>query len=370
MVVVGAFNTIALIVFTVALCWRLDQIRRHGGGLQAIAMTVSIAALTLAFVVANHDVSRAIDAVLFTGAQRVAFYAFLSLGVASLIVVFFFGSRGVSRERRAGLEAVPLVIALIGLQTTMLFTPVDLRTQRVSEMTVRDVGFALFFLIASGYLVYGFAACVRSVRRFLRVADGYLRVSLVIVVAGLMLLVVGSLAQILFVLTGVVGLTGQGWLLPTSTTLSAAGVVAFLIGVSYPMLHAKWNSAMARRRNAREDRALIPLWSLVTDAIPEVVLPSRRRYGARVRLHRRVVETRDALTQLSPALPPDFESSPVDVQVAMLRAAVADYGASGAAPGAVRDVLPAEGSGIHGDASPLIRLSRGIGAPEESVRTG
>ncbi len=360
MVIVGSLNTLALIVFTVALCWRLDQIRRHGGGLQAVAMTVSIAALTLAFVVANHDVSEAIDTLTFTGAQRVTFYALLAIGVAALIIVFFFGSRGVSRERRAGIEAVPLVVALIGLQVTMLLTPVDVRTDRLSDMSVREVGFALFFLIASGYLVYGFLSCARSVRKFVKVADGYLRVSLTVVALALGLLVLGSLAQILFVLLGVMGFTGDDWLLSASTILSAAGVVGFLLGVSYPMLHARWRSMMARRRSDREDRELKPLWSLVTEAIPEVVLPSKRRYSARVRLHRRVVETRDALTQLSPALPADFEAAEPDTQAAMLRAAVQEYVDGGPVRGPVRDILPSQGSGIHADVAPLLRLARGI----------
>ncbi len=87
MVSVGIFNTIALVVFTVAFCWRLDQIRKHGGGFQAIALTVSIAALVIAFVSANGDVVDAIDTLTFTGAARVVFYAMLSLGVAALILV-------------------------------------------------------------------------------------------------------------------------------------------------------------------------------------------------------------------------------------------------------------------------------------------
>ena len=80
-------------VFTVAFCWRLDQIRKHGGGFQAIALTVSIAALVIAFVSANGDVVDAIDTITFTGAARVVFYAMLSLGVAALILVFFFHRR-------------------------------------------------------------------------------------------------------------------------------------------------------------------------------------------------------------------------------------------------------------------------------------
>ena len=77
------------------------------------------------------------------------------------------------------------MVALIGLQATMLVTPLDLRTTDLTEWNAQNVAFGLFFLIASCYLGYGFVSCIRSIRRFLRTADGYLKVSLSLLVAGL-----------------------------------------------------------------------------------------------------------------------------------------------------------------------------------------
>lgn len=358
MVVVGAVNIIALVVFTVALCWRLDQIRRTGGGLQALAMTVSIAALVLAFVVYGNDVTEAIDSLFFTGAARVVFYALLALGVASLIIVFFFPAPGVTRERRAGIEAVPLVVALIGLQVTMLVTPLDLRTEKLTEFSVRNVAFGLFFLIASLYLAYGFIACVRNIRRFLTLAEGYLRTSLLLLVGGLTMLAISSLLQIVFVVAGMAGVTRLPLMLVLSQWMAVLGVVAFLVGISYPMVHARWRSMMTHRRRRQSDEDLVPLWRLVTDAVPEVVLPVEGRMTATERFHRRVVETRDALTQISPYIPQTFEYVQGDaVRAAMLRGAVDDYVAAGRVSGEVRDLLPSEGEGLDADAAPLVRLS-------------
>ncbi|MDL9935376.1 hypothetical protein QSJ18_01320 [Gordonia sp. ABSL1-1] len=360
---VGIINTMALVVFAIALCWRLDQIRRNGWGLQPLAMTVAIAALTLSFVVADDSVTDAMEAA-FTGASRVVFYALLAVAVAALVVVFFFPGPEVSRERRAGLEALPLVVALVGLQVTMLVIPVEIRTASISEWTARNWSFALFFLIACGYLSYGFVACVRSVYRFFQAADGYLRTSLGLLVLGLGLLAVGSLAQICFVLVSMGDLARMPWLLTTSRILTVLGVVAFLFGISYPMVHSRIAAAMANRRRRRMDTDLIPLWRLVTEAVPEVVLPNPGILVPTTRLHRRVVETRDALTQISPFLPRLFEYADVDVQARLLKRAVEEYREAAEIKGAVWDVVPDDGAGLEADAEPLRRLSQAVAAEE------
>ncbi|MFI8774703.1 MAB_1171c family putative transporter [Gordonia sp. NPDC062954] len=361
MIAVGILNTVAAVVFTAALCWRLEQIRREGGGLQSIAMTIAIAALTLAFVVSGADVTEAIDTVTFTGAARVLFYGLLAVGVAALIIVFFFPGRSTSRERRAGIEAVPLVVALIGLQITMLVIPIDLRTEGLSVWTARNIAYAVFVLIASGYLTYGFVACVRSIRRFLQLAEGYLRTSLVLLLIGLMSLTAGAVTQIVFVIGSATRTFGQGRLLDVSGVCSAVGVVAFLVGISYPMLRARWHAITSRRRYRREIDALGPLWELVTEAVPEVVLPISGAPAPALLLHRRVVEIRDALTQLSPYLTDDFEVVDDAARADMIWAAVEEYAVAGTPRAAVRDVVPG-GADIESDAAPLLRLSEAVAA--------
>ncbi|GAB90887.1 MAB_1171c family putative transporter [Gordonia rhizosphera] len=360
MIVVGVVNVLAAVVFAAALAWRLEQIRREGGGLQAVAMTVAIAAITLAFVVSNDNVADALNTALFTGAQRVLFYALLALGVAALIVVFFFPGRSTTRERRAEYEAIPLVVALIGLQVTMLVIPIDLRLESLSQWTVRNVAYATFVLIASGYLAYGFIVCVRSIRRFLELADGYLRVSLGLLLGGLTLLAVSSLLQILFVVGGVTRLFDFPWLLTASRICSVFGVVAFLVGISYPMLHARWYGLRARRRHRHDAAELVPLWELVTSAVPEVVLPPDGPVPPTMMFHRRVVEIRDALTQLSPGVPEDFATADEHDRVVMLRSAVADYRDGQPPRGAVRDLVPGDGADLDADAVPLLQLSRAV----------
>ncbi|MFW0789814.1 MAB_1171c family putative transporter [Gordonia sp. CPCC 205333] len=360
--VAGIINVIAFAVFACAMCWRLDQIRRQGGGVQAVAMTTAIGSLTLAFVVSNKDVTAFLNDELFTGASRVLLYGLLALGVASLIVVFFFSSTETVRQRRAGVESIPLVVAVLGLQITMLLIPLDLRTQGLSASTTRNAGFALFFLIASGYLAYGLLQCVRSIRRFLAMAGGYLKVSLLILMTGLILLAAGSMAQIVYVLGSLVFGVSLLKLVQVATIFSVIGLVAFLIGICYPMAYAKTRAVLAGLRRRRRYRELEPLWTLITWAIPSVVLPGHGgtvlKSTPTVLFERRIVEIRDGLTQLSPLLSEDFDDGSDADRAELLRAAVDEYREAGTSKGAVRDVLPPDGTSLDDDAEPLLRLAR------------
>ncbi|MEP9417229.1 MAB_1171c family putative transporter [Gordonia sp. VNQ95] len=355
-------NVLAVVVFVSALCWRLDQIRRSGGGLQAVAMTISVAALTLAFAVSNASAARTLDDVVFAGAARVALYGLLAIGVAGLIVVFFYPRDRVTRERRAGVEAVPLVAALVGLQVSLYLVPSDMRTASMSEWTLTNWGYAAFYLIATGYLAYGFLACLRSVWQYLALAEGYLRHSLSMLIGGLGLLAAAAITEIVYVLGNASGLVHLQGLLTASRVIAVLGVVGFLLGISYPMVQARWRELASRRRRRNASRRLLPLWTLVTDAVPEVVLPGADALSPTALLNRRVVEIRDALTQLSPFLPPVFDYAEADVAARMILRAVDERLAQGPRAGAVRHLLPATSDTLEGDAEPLLAVSEALAA--------
>jgi hypothetical protein len=363
--VVGVVNAAAMVLFAVALCWRIDRIRRERAGLQPLAMTVAVATMTLAFVVTNPHVRDWLDTIAFTGAGRVLFYCLLAIGVAALVVVFFFGAAEEGRQRRAGMEAIPLVIAMIGLNVAMLATPTPVRTRNVSEWTVQHVGFALFFVIAGIYLVYALGACVLSIGRYVGLADGYLRHSLMTLLTGLALVGVGSLIQTVFVVSAGLDLFNLPGLLTIAGVVSSIGAVLFLLGISYPMLRARWLKLRYDIRHRRHYRELKPLWELTTSALPEVVLPART--GATVAgsinlmYQRRIIEVRDAVTQLSPYLPDDFDGRPISEQAGFMREAVDAYRLAGGSSGAVREVLGGAADDLDADAEPLLRLSRELG---------
>lgn len=360
--VVGVVNAIALALFALALCWRIDRLRREAAGLQPVAMTVAISATTLAFVVGNPRVRQWLNDDFFPGADRLSIYCLLAIGVAALVVVFFYGTTEEQRQRRAGVEAIPLVVTLIGLNVAMLATPVPVRTEHMSDWTVHHVGYALFFVIADCYVAYGMAACVVSIGRYVRHAEGYLRHSLIILSTGLGLLGVAALIQTLYVVTAGLHVAHLHVLLNVAAVLALLGAVLFLAGICYPLVRARVMSFLYDRRHRSQYRELEPLWALTTSALPGVVLPSPPQGafdGSIIWLfQRRVVEIRDALLQLSPYLPDDFDELESAAQATALRDAVNTYVDLGGSAGAVRQVLAGAGDDLDSDAAPLLRISR------------
>jgi hypothetical protein len=79
--------------------------------------------------------------------------------------------------------------------------------------------------------------------------------------------------------------------------MKQAAIGLILIGSSVPAAGVAWEAAW----HWRYLRALRPLWEDLTGAVPEVVLGEElRRRELRMRLHRRVVEIRDAILALQP----------------------------------------------------------------------
>lgn len=359
---VGVVNAIALALFAFALCWRIGRLRREAAGLQPMAMAVAISATTLAFVVSSSRVRQWLNDDFFPGADRLSIYCLLAIGVAALVVVFFYGATEEQRQRRAGVEAIPLVVTLIGLNVAMLATPVPVRTEHMADRTVHHVGYALFFMIADCYVAYAMAACVASTGRYLRHAEGYLRHSLVILSSGLGFLGVAALIQALYVVTAGLHVAHLDVLLNVAAVLAVLGAVLFLAGVCYPLVRARVMSFRHDRRHRSQYRELEPLWALTTSALPGVVLPSPPQStfdGSIIWLfQRRVVEIRDALVQLSPYLPDDFGELGSAAQATALGDAVQTYVDLGGSAGAVRQVLAGAGDDLDNDAAPLLRISR------------
>ncbi|MFT3901441.1 MAG: hypothetical protein QM728_14505 [Gordonia sp. (in: high G+C Gram-positive bacteria)] len=354
-------NFLALVIFAVAVCWRMDQIRRYGGGLQAAAMTVSIVAFTLAFVAANPAVARRLNSGVFDGFARVLLWCMLALGVAALVVVFYYDPAQSHRARRAGIEAIPLTIAAVGLQVAMSMIPHDLRLDDLDGSSAKDWAFATFFLIGSIYLTYGFTACIKSIRQFVPAAAGYLRTSLVLLILGLVALATASALQIVFIVGVMTGWFVLPGLLYATNILVLVGMAGFLLGISYPLIYSRIRWIKARLTLRQQYRDLEPLWQVVTGAVPGVVLPGKDgaelNASPMVLFNRRVVEIRDGLTQLSPLLPDDFAQCSPERQGKLITAAAKKYADKGEAPGEVRDLLPANASTLVGDAEPLREVS-------------
>ncbi|GAB3134021.1 hypothetical protein GCM10027289_24970 [Tsukamurella serpentis] len=363
-------NLLGIAFFTIVLCWRIDRLYRAKAGIQAIAVTVAIAALTMAVLLLGSPLSTGIDGALWRGASRLAGNASLALGVAALAVTFFYGPTESARQRRAGMEAIPLLAAVIGLSVAMSVMPASMRDATLDTFSVQELGFAVFFGIAGGYLMYGLADCVLSLTRLMPFADGYLVTSLRLMAAGLGLTAIGSMTQVAFVLTNMVQVVSWPSLLTLSRICTAIGVVLFVIGLSYPGVRGFFVQLGYRKRHRRDFKRLEPLWDLLTTAVPEVVLDARSAgRDPHLRFQRRVVEIRDVLVQLSPYLPDDFGDGIPEENVHNLLVAIDLRNEAGGAPAPSAMVLPPKGTSIDDDAAPLIVLADAVRAtPAEELQ--
>ncbi|CAM3951775.1 MULTISPECIES: MAB_1171c family putative transporter [Tsukamurella] len=356
-------NVLGVAFFTIVLCWRIDRLYRSKAGVQAVAVTVAIAALTVAVLLLGSPLATTVDGSLWKGASRLGGYVGLALGVAALAVAFFYGPTESARQKRAGMEAIPLLAAVIGLSVAMTATPPSMRDASLDSLTVQELGFAVFFAIAGAYLMYGLADCVLSLTRLMPFADGYLVTSLRMMAAGLGLTALGSLTQVVFVVTSVLQLVSWPALLTVSQVCTGIGILLFVLGLSYPGVRGFFMELKYRKRHREDYKRLAPLWELLTTAVPEVVLDAGRAgRDPHVRFQRRVVEIRDVLVQLSPYLPDDFGDGTPEENVHNLLVAIDLRAEAGGAPAPSAMVLPPEGTSIDDDAAPLLVLSDAVRA--------
>lgn len=89
-----------------------------------------------------------------------------------------------------------------------------------------------------------------------------------------------------------------------STT--AAGLMA--AGLTLPLWIRALRRRVTRRRTRRAVRDLDPLWSELTELLPDIALHSAMNCGPEVVLYRRVIEIRDAELRLIRYVPPDLAS--------------------------------------------------------------
>jgi hypothetical protein len=363
-VVVKLINGLGVGFFTIALCWRIHTLARTRAGVQAVAITVAVAAMTMAPLLLATPIGTTLDNATVTGVSRVAGYAALALAVAGLAVAFFYGHTESARQRRAGIEAIPLVVAVVGLSFAMTETPRALRTASLDSLTVREVGLAVFFVIAGSYLMYGLGDCVLSLSRLLPFAEGHLALSLRGMGLGLGLAATGSAAQVCFIVVNLLHVASWVPLLEVSRWLVLLGIFVFAVGLSYPGVRAAVVRVRHRRGHRRDYQRLEPLWMLLTDAVPEVVLPRVASGDPDLRFQRRVIEIRDVLVQLSPYLPEDFgERDNPEADAESLRRAITARAAADGAAAPTRMVLPPAGRSIDAEAAPLLTLADCMGPP-------
>jgi hypothetical protein len=359
-------NLIALVLFSAALAWRIYQVTR-APTVPNWAVTACVAGFAAAFLLQQPVLSDDVDALLGLGASRVANNALLACGVCALVIFFLGSALGPRRYRRVVVELIPLAAAIVLMIVAMGLTPPALRGLPLGPSTIHDSGVAVFYLGAGLYLIYGLIACTAWIVRYLRVADRNLRIGLRLSAIGMASAAAGSIFRALYIVVAWVFGPVVKILLLLGVPFVIVGVMLFLAGVTYPGLRARVSALRRRRQHRREHEALAPLWTVLVEAFPSIVLRTPPRRGDRLsprgihRVHyRRVIEIRDGLVQLSPYLDADFGAvvaADPGAAAAALRTALRRHADGEASDGRAKQVLPAGADDIESDVRPLLALS-------------
>ncbi|WP_461027878.1 MAB_1171c family putative transporter, partial [Streptomyces sparsus] len=295
-------QTAVLILLWAMVLWRAPAVLRRGGPPKQRSLWFTFAALTVAMTLRLPDVMTALDG--RTGVNNLSTLLKHLLGVtaAASLLEFVFGmtradSRVGRRVRLATAGAAQLVLIA-------LFVAMPRETQ-VADFYETSAG----SVTATGYLLvfFGFLGAVMVAAAWLfwgssrHAGAGWLRTGLRLLgagtAAGVAYALVRSAYLVLRLTTSADHPSRDAAVSDTTDVLKHVAIALIVVGSSVPAAGVAWQSA----RYWVHLRRLRPLWSDLTAAVPEVVLHERLlRRELRLRLHRRVVEIRDALLALQP----------------------------------------------------------------------
>ncbi|MFE2105367.1 MAB_1171c family putative transporter [Kitasatospora sp. NPDC059463] len=366
----------ATVVLVAGSVWKAVDLARAPFDRALRVLVASLLLLTAGELLGFPAVLSATDAVTAAGVGELASGAASMAGLAALTVFFVSSLRGGYRENRARMrfEAALLGAVVAALALCTLATPEALRGHPPGTPGAARTSLAAFAVIGNGYLLYACLASALWAGRYARPAGRHLALGLRTVTLGLGVVALASAARMVRagLRTGGPGphpaFDTGGW---SPDDWGTGLVLAGLCYAAGAQLVAYVRSVLHHRRMYE---GLAPLWTVLADAYPELVLtrePERTRFGrlglrhTHARFYRRLIECRDALVRLSPYLArvapaDDLAGGPADrlarhiAEALALKPAVED---PNAALSATRVAFPSA-SGLGADARELVAVSQ------------
>jgi hypothetical protein len=291
-------TTVVLVLLWAVALWRAPSAVRSS---KQRTLWVAFAALTLAMTLRHPAIMHAIDGGTGVNNLSTLLKQYLGITAAAAVLEFVYviarpHSRTGVRRRMAAAGATMAVL-------TVLFAFVPRRTEAEDffDRSAGSVPATAYLLVWLTYLATAMAMATWLFWGSSRHAGaGWLRTGLRLLGAGTAAGVAYALSRAGYLVLRLTETAGPGSDAGASTVTDAmkhAAIGLILVGSSVPAVGVAWRAA----RHWRYLRALHPLWQDLTGAVPEVVLGEElRRRELRMRLHRRVVEIRDAILALQP----------------------------------------------------------------------
>ncbi|MGX2994869.1 MAB_1171c family putative transporter [Streptomyces sp. JNUCC 64] len=360
-----------LLVLLAALVWKIYQLKRSPHDAPLRSVTLCLACSALSYPVTMPGGSSGIDMVAGHGAAKLIQNVLLVLSVYFLMCFYLYSATDREAGRsRARKEAVVAAVVIVTITMAALGGPPDALVGSFStaDMTIPQV--ALFYAGAGLYLMYALAMAARWTRRYARMSQRPHSTGLWMAAAGLGAMAVACAVRAVFVAFRSAGVDVPTAVMAPVAVLLVVSILLFAAGITYPGARARISSLRLWLRHRRDHRRLAPLWELLTEAYPENVLrpasPAAldrwRARGVHRRYHRRIVECRDGLVDISPHLLDEGDDGgllDVDARdlAARLHRAAARVGEGVPAPRPAVPLAMALGSDRQSDVRQLIAVS-------------
>ncbi|MEU2284910.1 MAB_1171c family putative transporter [Streptomyces sp. NPDC013178] len=261
-----------------------------------------VALVTLSVTVGVPAVRRVIDTV--TGVQSITNVLSHLLGMSAITCLTAFvrrlsGATGAAPTPRAR-DWLPLPLVAAALCTAFFLAPRP-SGEKYLLTTGHSAAHTVYWAIYIGYVIWGVTAIgVMCLRYHRQAPPGPLRTSLELIGAGAATAIVYALHRCAYLALRDSGipLFEDAAVVPATQVLLTGSLLLSSAGIAWP--------ALADRRRAHADRRrlrrLEPLWRMLTDAAPEVVLPlpDALRAEPELVLYRYTIEISDAILALAP----------------------------------------------------------------------
>ncbi|MFD6468970.1 MAB_1171c family putative transporter [Streptomyces goshikiensis] len=366
-----------LLVLLGALLWKLYQLKRSPRDASLRAVTLCLACAVLSYPVTMPGGSSGVDMVAGHGAAKLI-QNILLLAAIFYLMCFYLHSAAdagdANRVRasrvRARNEGVLVSVVIIAITVAALSVPHEVFAGSFStaDMTIPQIAF--FYGAAGLYLTYALAMTARWTRRYARMSRRPHSTGLWMTAVGLGLMAVACAIRAVIVTVRAAGVDIPEPVMAPVAFLLVGSILLFAAGISYSGARARISSLRIWLRHRRHHRRLAPLWELLTEAYPENVLrPASpapldrwRARGVHRRYHRRIVECRDGLVDISPhLLEPGEDGKLADVDAkelaARLQRASARIGQGVPAPRPAVALAMSLGSDRQSDVKQLIAVS-------------
>ncbi|MFE3473825.1 MAB_1171c family putative transporter [Streptomyces bacillaris] len=294
-----------------ALVWKLYQWKRspHDAPLRSVTLCLLCAALS--YPVAMPGGASGVDTVAGHGAAKLIQNVLLLFAMYFLMCFYLYSAANEeASRRRARKEAIVVAVVVAAITVAAVSVPheVFVGSFSTADMTVPQISF--FYGGAGLYLMYALGMASRWTRSYARMSRRPHSTGLWMAAVGLGAMAVACAIRAVIVAVRAADVEVPGPLMTAVAFLLVASILTFAAGITYSGARARISSFLLWLQHRRDHRRLAPLWELLAETYPDNVLrpasaSARDRWRARSvhrRYHRRIVECRDGLVDISPYL--------------------------------------------------------------------